>query len=216
MVDEEEALKFECRGCGKTLSIPLSHEGRARCPKCGTIRSNNALIDWIREIRISDPNNRELIATSVSIMGILIIFISAFLIVQGMSVDYDNATYSEEGEIVSSYTVDSEDVGAGTYACWICCPIGIILTITGFAMGRNTPSIPQLEALNDDEAIDTDLQNTTPFLRNIRTAGIALTGSIFGVASITIAVAILAASIIFLYIIYLVLKLWISGGTLGF
>ena len=211
MADEEDTLKFECRGCGKTLSIPLSHEGRARCPKCGTIRSNNALIDWIREIRISDPNNRELIATSVSIMGILIIFVSAFLIVQG-GLDYDNATYSEEGEIVSSYTVDSEDVGAGTYACWICCPIGIILTITGFAMGWNTPSIPQLETLNDDEAIDTDLQNTTPFLRNIRNAGIALTGSIFGVATITIFFAILAASIFFLYIMYLLL----SGASLGF
>ena len=210
MVDEEEALKFECRGCGKTLSIPLSHEGRARCPKCGTIRSNNALIDWIREIRISDPNNRELIATSVSIMGILIIFVSAFLIVQG-GLDYDNATYSEEDGFVSSYQVDSEDVGAGTYACWICCPIGIILTITGFAMGRNTASIPQLEASNDD-AIDTDLQNTTPFLRNIRTAGIALTGSIFGVATITIFFAILAASIFFLYIMYLLL----SGASLGF
>ena len=211
MADEEDTLKFECRGCGKTLSIPLSHEGRARCPKCGAIRSNNALIDWIREIRINDPNNRELIATSVSIMGILIIFVSAFLIVQG-GLDYDNATYSEEDGFVSSYQVDSEDVGAGTYACWICCPIGIILTITGFAMGRNTPSIPQLEALNDDEAIDTDLQNTTPFLRNIRTAGIALTGSIFGVATITIFFAILAASIFFLYIMYLLL----SGASLGF
>ena len=210
MADEEDTLKFECRGCGKTLSIPLSHEGRARCPKCGAIRSNNALIDWIREIRISDPNNRELIATSVSIMGILIIFVSAFLIVQG-GLDYDNATYSEEDGFVSSYQVDSEDVGAGTYACWICCPIGIILTITGFAMGRNTASI-QLETSNDDEAIDTDLQNTTPFLRNIRTAGIALTGSIFGVATITIFFAILAASIFFLYIMYLLL----SGASLGF
>mgnify|MGYP001338918921 FL=1 len=210
MADEEDTLKFECRGCGKTLSIPLSHEGRARCPKCGAIRSNNALIDWIREIRINDPNNRELIATSVSIMGILIIFVSAFLIVQG-GLDYDNATYSEEDGFVSSYQVDSEDVGAGTYACWICCPIGIILTITGFAMGRNTASIPQLEASNDD-AIDTDLQNTTPFLRNIRTAGIALTGSIFGVATITIFFAILAASIFFLYIMYLLL----SGASLGF
>tara|TARA_E500000331_G_C16965375_1_gene586811 strand:+ start:58 stop:693 length:636 start_codon:yes stop_codon:yes gene_type:complete len=211
MADEEDTLKFECRGCGKTLSIPLTHEGRARCPKCGTIRSNNALIDWIREIRISDPNNRELIATSVSIMGILIIFVSAFLIVQG-GLDYDNATYSEEDGFVSSYQVDSEDVGAGTYACWICCPIGIILTITGFAMGRNTASIPQLDTSNDDEAIDTDLQNTTPFLRNIRTAGITLTGSIFGVATITIFFAILAASIFFLYIMYLLL----SGASLGF
>ena len=210
MSDEQDTLKFECRGCGKTLSIPLSHEGRARCPKCGAIRSNNALIDWIREIRISDPNNRELIATSVSIIGILIIFVSAFLIVQG-GLDYDNATYSEEDGFVSSYQVDSEDVGAGTYACWICCPIGIILTITGFAMGRNTASI-QLETSNDDEAIDTDLQNTTPFLRNIRTAGIALTGSIFGVATITIFFAILAASIFFLYIMYLLL----NGASLGF
>ena len=83
-------------------------------------------------------------------------------------------------------------------------------------MGTNTSSIPQLEASKDDENLDSDLQNTASSLRNIRTAGIALTGSIFGVASITIAVAILAASIIFLYIIYLVLKLWISGGTLGF
>tara|TARA_B100000579_G_scaffold424201_1_gene428339 strand:+ start:220 stop:855 length:636 start_codon:yes stop_codon:yes gene_type:complete len=211
MTGDEATLKFECRGCGKTLSIPLSHEGRARCPKCGTIRSNNALINWMREIRISDPNNRELIATSVSIMGILIIFVSAFLIVQG-GLDYDNATYSEEDGFVSSYQVDSEDVGAGTYACWICCPIGIILTITGFAMGRNTASIPQLETSNDDEAIDTDLQNTTPFLRNIRTAGIALTGSIFGVATITIFFAILAVSIFFLYIMYLLL----SGASLGF
>ena len=211
MTSDESTLEFECRGCGKTLSIPLSHEGRARCPKCGTIRSNNALINWMREIRISDPNNRELIATSVSIMGILIIFVSAFLIVQG-GLDYDNATYSEEDGFVSSYQVDSEDVGAGTYACWICCPIGIILTITGFAMGRNTASIPQLETSNDDEAIDTDLQNTTPFLRNIRTAGIALTGSIFGVATITIFFAILAASIFFLYIMYLLL----SGASLGF
>ncbi len=144
-------------------------------------------------------------------MGILIIFVSAFLIVQG-GLDYDNATYSEEDGFVSSYQVDSEDVGAGTYACWICCPIGIILTITGFAMGRNTASIPQLETSNDDEAIDTDLQNTTPFLRNIRTAGIALTGSIFGVATITIFFAILAASIFFLYIMYLLL----SGASLGF
>ena len=211
MTSDESTLEFECRGCGKTLSIPLSHEGRARCPKCGTIRSNNALINWMREIRISDPNNRELIATSVSIMGILIIFVSAFLIVQG-GLDYDNATYSEEDGFVSSYQVDSEDVGAGTYACWICCPIGIILTITGFAMGRNTASIPQLETSNNDEAIDTDLQNTTPFLRNIRTAGIALTGSIFGVATITIFFAILAASIFFLYIMYLLL----SGASLGF
>jgi len=211
MTSDESTLKFECRGCGKTLSIPLSHEGRARCPKCGTIRSNNALINWMQEIRISDPNNRELIATSVSIMGILIIFVSAFLIVQG-GLNYDNATYSEEDGFVSSYQVDSEDVGAGTYACWICCPIGIILTITGFAMGRNTASIPQLETSNDDEAIDTDLQNTTPFLRNIRTAGIALTGSIFGVATITIFFAILAASIFFLYIMYLLL----SGASLGF
>ena len=212
MDDVDSTLKFECRECGSTLSIPLSHEGRARCPKCGTIRSNNAMMNWVREIRISDSNNRDLIATSVSIIGILILFVSAFLIVQGMSIDYQNTTYSEEGEMVTSYPVDTEDVGVGTYACWICCPIGIILTITGFAMGRNTASIPQLETSNDDEAIDTDLQNTTPFLRNIRTAGIALTGSIFGVATITIFFAILAASIFFLYIMYLLL----SGASLGF